>query len=323
MVGCPGFLLKNFMLKRILLVSVSGIIIVIAIVTLVVQKSENEVSGSAVAPSFASRGLSADSSVEEKGVVYNSPATYESDQKVGREAVVTDSAIPDQRMVVKTGQISLVVKDVNGALKNIGEFSVSQGGLVVESNSYQYNQAPMGVITVRVPAAKFDEARNAIKKLGELQSDSSNGTDITEEFIDVSARLKNLQATETQLLTIMKKAAAISDILAVQTELTRVRSEIEVLAGRQKYMQQNSDLSTLTVNLSTDPRSLPVIEKDTDSWKPSAVFKDALRSLILVGKGFVNGLIWIVVYIPLVLVAGGILWLVWRSIVKHELHDRS
>ncbi len=313
------------MLKKNILVGIIGAVVVVAVVALVVQKSKMHELSTASMPPMALRGLAdgSNAGLAPKDIAYSGPVTYEASQKMDNTAAQDSATMPQQRMIIRTGQMSVVVKNIEAAVKSIGDFTLAAGGVIADSTIYNYEEAPVGTVTIRVPAARFEEARNAIKKMGELRSESTNGNDITEEFIDVSARLKNLQATESQLLGIMKKANAITDILAVQNELTRVRADIEVLQGRQKFLSQSAALSTLTLNLSTDPRSLPVLEQNTQSWKPSAVFKDAVRSLLAVGQAVVNGLIWIVVYVPLVLVGGGIIWLVWRYIKKHEASDRS
>jgi len=95
----------------------------------------------------------------------------------------------------------------------------------------------------------------------------------------------------------MARAVKIEDVLAVQRELSTVRSQIERLQGRMNYLSKSAQLSTLTVYLSTNPEALPVIDENT--WKPLAVAKNAFRSLIGLGQGVANGFIWLVVYLPL------------------------
>jgi len=115
----------------------------------------------------------------------------------------------------------------------------------------------------------------------------------------------------------MKKASKIEDVLAVQRELSSVRSEIESMEGRMKYLKESTDLSSLTVYLSTNPSTLPVVDEE-NKWKPLAVFKEALRSLLDTGKGVVNGLIWFGIYIPVILVIVLIAWGVRKLIRRRK-----
>jgi hypothetical protein len=168
---------------------------------------------------------------------------------------------------------------------------------------------PSGYVTVRIPVADFDASITKVGEFGEVTSKTIQGQDVTEEFVDLDAQLKNLRATENQFLEIMKKATKIEDILAVQRELSNVRGQIDSIEGRMKYLQQSADLSTLTVYLSTDPSNLPIFD-ESDTWKPWAQVKEAARSLLELGKGLVNFVIWIVVYIPFWFLLGLVVWMV-------------
>ncbi|MFH1284465.1 MAG: DUF4349 domain-containing protein [Candidatus Peregrinibacteria bacterium] len=216
-----------------------------------------------------------------------------------------------ERLIIKTGQVSMVVDDVRAAVKAVSDYAVSKGGFVVSSSISKEDIALYGEVTVRIPAEIFDEGIQEVKGMGEVESEMTWGQDVTEEYVDLGARLENLRATESQFLEIMKKATDVEDILAVQRELTWVRQDIESIEGRMKYLSESADLSTLSVYLSTDPSVLPVVDQE-ETWKPFAVLKNALRSLLDFGKSLVNGLIWVVIYIPAIAVVLVVLWVVYR-----------
>lgn len=220
-----------------------------------------------------------------------------------------------ERLIIKTGSFSVVVDNVNAAVDTITKYAVDQGGFVVSSNIYKESVSPYAVVTVRIPVDIFVEGVGEIKKLGEVKSESIDGQDVTEEYVDLEAQLKNLQAAENQFLEIMKKAVKIEDILAVQRELTNVRDRIERIQGRMKYLSESAHLSTLTINLSTDPDMLPVVDEE-DKWKPFGVFKEAARGLLDVGKALSYLIIWLVVYIPLWLVIILFGWIGYRIIKR-------
>ncbi|MFA7653815.1 MAG: DUF4349 domain-containing protein [Candidatus Magasanikbacteria bacterium] len=232
------------------------------------------------------------------------------------------SANTTERMIVKTGNLSIVVKDVRASIKAVSEYAVAQNGFVVNSNVYKSGLIPRGTITIRILSKKFDQGMNEVKALGEVVGEQSNGQDVTEEYIDLDAQLRNLQATEKQFLAILAKAVKIEDILNVQRELTNVRGNIERLQGRMKYLKQSADLSTITVNFSTDPEVLPAYD-NSQKWKPWAEVKTAARALWEFGKGMVNVLIWLVIFIPVWTIVALIIWLVYKVYrrIQNDRHD--
>lgn len=221
------------------------------------------------------------------------------------------------RLIIKTGRFSVVVENVAEAINSVAKFATENGGFVVTSNIDEYSSIPSGSVTVRIPSELFDKGIDNAKGLGEVKSERVSGQDVTEEFVDLGARLKSLQASEEQFLQIMKRAVKIEDVLAVQRELTRVRSQIESLEGRRKYLSESAKLSTMTINLSTDSSALPVIEDD--KWKPVRTIKEAARDVVLAFQIIGDGIIWFVLYIPVILVYIGLLWIVyWLGMLGYK-----
>lgn len=220
-----------------------------------------------------------------------------------------NDVVETDRLIIKTGRFSVVVENVAEAINAVAKFTTDNGGFVVTSNIDEYSSIPSGSVTVRIPSELFDKGIDNAKSLGDVKSERVSGQDVTEEFVDLGARLKSLQSSEEQFLQIMKRAVKIEDVLAVQRELTRVRSQIESLEGRRKYLTESAKLSTMTINLSTDSSALPVIEDDT--WKPLRTIKEAARDVVLAFQIIGDGIIWFVLYIPVILVYIGLLWIVY------------
>ncbi|OGH68870.1 MAG: hypothetical protein A3J66_03970 [Candidatus Magasanikbacteria bacterium RIFCSPHIGHO2_02_FULL_47_14] len=216
-----------------------------------------------------------------------------------------------ERLIIKTGSVSMVVQDVPLAVQQVSAFATGNSGFVVSSYVSKNEVAPTGRITVRIPVNIFDRGVEEIKKFGDVQSEQVDGQDVTEEYVDLDSQLRNLRATEEQFLAILRQAQKIEDILAVQRELTQIRGQIEQIQGRMKYLKQSAQLATLSVSLSTDPSGLPVVD-DGEQWRPLAVIKDALRSLVGLGKNIAELAIWLVVFIPIWLGFGLVIWLVRR-----------
>lgn len=225
----------------------------------------------------------------------------------------------EKRLIIQTGQMSLVVKNVSSTIDIIAGLAVKNNGYVVEKNFYKSDSAPSGYVTVRIPATVFEQGLGAFRALGDVVSESLSGTDVTAEYVDLNSQLRNFRATETQLLEILKRAGTISDVLEVQNQLTSIRGQIESTQGRIKYLEQSSAYSVLTINLSTDRNTLPVVVKEGTAWKPLATFKAAIRSLLEIGRAFVDLGIWFVVYLPLWIVILFIIWLIVRKLWPYIL----
>jgi len=155
-----------------------------------------------------------------------------------------------ERMIVRTAEISLVVNDVAIALDQIAGLAENLGGYVVSSTRWEQEERLAGIITIRVPAEDFDYAMEVLRGLAvDIAREDTSARDVTEEYVDLSAELKNLEATEEQYLRLMEKAEAVEDMLAVQKELSRTRGAIEQTKGRMQYLEQTSATSLIIVNL--------------------------------------------------------------------------
>jgi chitodextrinase len=107
------------------------------------------------------------------------------------------------------------------------------------------------MVSVRIPAAQFDSIMSTLRSYAvKVTDDTNSAQDVTQEYMDLSARLKNLEAAETQLTEIMKKATTVTEVLAVQNQLTSTRAEIESTKARIQYLEQTAAMSLITVTLS-------------------------------------------------------------------------
>ena len=155
-----------------------------------------------------------------------------------------------ERMIVRTGDVSLVVEDVPSAVDEITSTAVGFAGYVVSSSVWKEGERMVGSITVRVPVERFEDAMRALRELAvDVTSEQTSSKDVTEEYVDLTAQLENLEATEAQLLRIMEKAETVEDILEVQRELSRTRGEIEQTQARMQYLERTSATSIITVRL--------------------------------------------------------------------------
>ena len=234
----------------------------------------------------------------------------------GNGGVDTNNDVDDiNRMIVRTGYFSITVKDVPSAVDSINKYAEANGGYVVSSKIEEVGIAPIATVKIRVPAEMFDEGVGTIKSMGVVKSESVEGKDVTEEYVDLEARLDNFKATEEQYLEIMKQAKDVEDILNVQEYLSDIREVIERTEGRMKYLRESASMSTITIYLATDADNLPVVN-ESEKWEPIAVFKSSLRGLLEVAKSVSYLAIWFVVYIPLWALILFVIWgtrKIWRK----------
>jgi hypothetical protein len=206
------------------------------------------------------------------------------------------AALADQK-IIKTGEITVEVPNVASALAAVRSMAVELGGYVGGAQAGTLDDA--ATLTLRIPADKFDDAMARVQgiKSSKVLSQSQREEDVTSAVVDLDARLKNLQASEAQYRALLAKAQKIEDILSVQSRLDDVRGQIEQLSAQLKTLNNQADLSTLTVTL--QPTAKPIQEASAD-FDPGAAVNAAVGALLQVGQALVIGAIWLgIVGIPL------------------------
>lgn len=206
------------------------------------------------------------------------------------------------RLIITDTSLSLVVKDVAKAITDIQSTTTSFDGFLIDSHLSQPESAASGSISVRIPSDKLPQALSAFKGLAvKVVSESISGSDVTDSYTDLSARLKVLTDTKAKFEQILDQATKVTDLLEVQRELTNLQAQIDNLKGQQKYYEQSSKLSKVTVYLSTDALSLPYVP--TTSWRPLVIFRSAVRSLLSLARLVANLFIYLAVFIPVIVPA--------------------
>jgi hypothetical protein len=145
-------------------------------------------------------------------------------------------------------------------------------------------------------------------------SKNIHSQDVTSDYTDLQSRLKNLEATEAQLMEIMASANKTEDVLNVFDQLTRVREQIEVIKGQIKYYEESARLSAISVELIPNEVIQPIT---IGSWQPVGVIKDAIQSLIIAMQGLVTVIIWIALLpLPILLIIVLPLYVIVRGLVS-------
>lgn len=171
------------------------------------------------------------------------------------------------------------------------------------------------MITIRVAAERLDQALQMIKSGAEqVQSESVNGQDVTQDYVDLSSQLTNLQAAEHQLQEIMSRATKTEDVLRVYNELVRVRGEIETTQGRLRYYDEASSTSSIQVTVTPTPIVQPV---EIGGWRPLETARNAFQALVNLLQGAADVAIVVVIFaVPLGIFVGIPTWWVLRRRAK-------
>jgi len=209
--------------------------------------------------------------------------------------------IPMERKLIKTGQLTFETTDLTKTRQSVESICKNYKAYISSENLNAYGDRRQHTLEIRVPSEKYDSLTNTIEGLAvKMESKSTNVQDITEEFIDVEARLKTKKELEARYLDLLKQAKKIEEMVAIEGQLANVRSEIESMEGRLKYLSSQVAYSTLSLNY------YEII---------STEYGFATKFIRSLSQGWNNLLDFIIVLINLwpfvILIAGGI-WLVKR-----------
>jgi hypothetical protein len=229
----------------------------------------------------------------------------------GEQLAPTDVATNDttDKQIVKNGSLDLQVGSADAAAQKITQIAKANGGDVFASNFFESGKnLKSGTITLKVPFANFDKTFNDLKGVATLVvRESTSGQDVTLQYTDLQAQLKNAQAEEQQYLDILKQTQKVSDILDVTQQLSQVRTQIDQLQGQINYMDSQTKLASITVSL-TEDTNIAI----TDSWRPLQVAKDAVNQLLRGAQGFVNSaIVFIIVIIPVAIFYAIFFWIIY------------
>ncbi|NWJ96929.1 MAG: DUF4349 domain-containing protein [Chloroflexi bacterium] len=224
--------------------------------------------------------------------------------------------IQSDRMIIRNATLSVQADDVEKFLSDVRALATEQNGSVMQANTTLRDDKTYANLTIQIPALAFDATVSRLRQLAyKVDSENTGSQDVTEEFVDTDAQVRNLKATEASYLELLKKATNVNDTLSIQRELTSVRGEIERRQGRMNYLQKKSDTSTITLSIS--PR-LPTTKLQSESWDIGNVLAQAwegsLRGLQKLG----TVLITVVVYgwwvLPLIIMAYFTARLGWKRL---------
>lgn len=222
----------------------------------------------------------------------------------GAPAVPGANAAPkvDDRKIIYTARVEVIVPNYDEAAKQVAQLIEDHGGYVAQSEfGGTSGERRRAVWVARVPVEKYEAMLDAVAGIGELQTKKIESEDVTDQFIDVEARLKNKQAEEQRLLEHLKNSTGkLEDILAVEKELSRVRGEIEQAQGRINYLRKATAYTTITLTLYERKDYVPPTAPSYATTL-GRTFGDSLDTLMSFFKGLLLVAVALVPWLPLIL----------------------
>jgi hypothetical protein len=243
--------------------------------------------------------------LKERAAPAEAPASPSAAANDGTAAAGQALALPQARMVIKTAELSLRVRDVEAAFTRAVQLTEGGGGYV-QSSTRSAEGGDSAELTLKVPPQQFLSLIGQLDALGVEENKSIGGQDVTEEYYDLDGELSNKVQVRARLFQLLERAAKVADAIQVEEQLERVGADINRIKGRMKYLTTMVGLSTITLSIHSEARASA---EEFINWG-------------LVGHGFVvaarvlvRALFFIlqalVVLIPLAAIAGGVTWAVF------------
>jgi hypothetical protein len=219
-----------------------------------------------------------------------------------------------ERKIIYSAKVELVVEDFHGMADKVAALVKRFDAYVAGSNlAGTTGETRRGSWKVRVPTARFDEFIAAAKGLGELQSAGTTSKDVSEEYYDVDARIRNKTKEEERLLKLLEeRPGKLEDVIAIERELSRVRGELEHMQGRMRVLADLTALTTVELAI-TEVHDYKPLEAATLATRLRRTFEDSLETLGATGANLLVVLAAIVPWLPLVALAVGAGYAIWRT----------
>jgi hypothetical protein len=237
-------------------------------------------------------------------------------REMGEEVSVADVATPEtaaarssageavpppavrNRKLIRKLDVHLVVRDTEDAAQRLQQLAASLGGFVSDLNASRSEGVLRYQMTLRVPAERLDRAREEIRRIAlRVEREQMSTEDVTDQYVDLDARMRSLQTTESELQELLaesrERSRKVGEVMEIHRELTGVRTQIEQIQGQLNALQNLVGLSTIQVSLEPDAAGKPIA---AGGWRPN----ETVRSSFSVLVGFLQGLADLVIFLVVV-----------------------
>lgn len=237
------------------------------------------------------------------GSVNKDPATGSLPNLPGGQQVFSD------RKIIYTGDMTMEVQDPAASLNDITQIAQSFGGYVASSNTSVQGDRQIATISLKIPAESYNEALIRLRKVAnKITVEKTTSQDVSEEFSDLSAQLKTLQATEARYIELLARANTIDEVLKVQQQIASVRTQIDRIQGRLQFLDRRADMATINISL-FPPAAAPKVSNDLPS--PLVAAGEAWEASMKFLTRSVAAVTYIVVFFwwTIPIIGLGILWI--------------
>jgi Flp pilus assembly protein TadB len=223
------------------------------------------------------------------------------------------------RKIIYDAQVDMVVDNMDPIAKQVTSLVQEARGYIAEENTAG---SPGSKRTlhwkIRVPVDQFEAFVQKVAALGELERTNRTSQDVTEQYYDIAARIKNKKAEEKTITKILdERTGKLEDVLKVEVELSRVRGEIEQLEGKVRLLENLSALATLTLNVREREKYQPPPPVAADfPTQVARTWDSSIHRLIDLGKAVVLWAVDWAVWIPLLIVAALLAWIILRWLIR-------
>jgi len=230
------------------------------------------------------------------------------------------SGTEQERKMIRTASLDIVVKNPRQISEKIRVLAEQAGGFLVSSETNGGENASSASLTIRIPVDKFEQVRTEISSLGlRVENEKLEAQDVTKQYVDLAARLRNLRAQETQYLGILKQARTVKDTVEVSDKLDEVRSQIEEQQAEFDALSKQVATVALTVSLRAEAEA----QLFGLHWRPLYQLKIAVRDGIDGIGDYATAMASLVFYIPAILlwvatilVGAAVLWRALRWVLQ-------
>jgi hypothetical protein len=233
-----------------------------------------------------------------------SSADSTASQNLPASAGVQASPYQQNRMIIKNGEMTLLVADTDRAIDQATGVAVDSGGYIVSSKTWLQDGYKYASLTMGIPSDQFEVAQRRLRGLAlEVQNDTASGQDVSQEYVDLQSRLTNLEATAARIREFLDKATKVADALEVNQQLSDVEGQIEQVKGRMQFLKDRSAFSTIALTLNPQvPTPTPSPIPTPVAWQPGKTIGAAGDTLGGLLRGLVDAVLWFtIVLLPFAL----------------------
>ena len=262
---------------------------------------------SAESSSIAAMNIAAPAAMEAPAAEGSSP--------VNQSATGMTSSVLDSRKIIRNAYLRIEAQDVVSALNAATRLSEQVGGYIVTARTWRNGELPYATLSFAVPVERFEEALTQTRTLGEVQDENVTSQDVTGQFVDLEARIANLEATAERIRGFLDATKTVAEALNVNRELSAIESELEVLKGQRNTLSQQTSFSTVNIDFIPVPPVVTTGEvlETVQTWSPVRTFNDALDVLLTLARTGIDLAIWVLtIGLPLLLVLSILWWIIRR-----------